>query len=31
MLLVSIGTPALTLANAVTWSVVAVHGALLLS
>jgi hypothetical protein len=30
MFLVSVGTPVLTLANAVTWSLVAVHGALLL-
>jgi hypothetical protein len=31
MLLVSVGTPVLTLANAVTWIVVALHGALLFS
>jgi hypothetical protein len=30
-MLLSVGTPVLTLANAVTWAVVAVHGALLFS
>jgi hypothetical protein len=30
-MLLSMGTPVLTLANAVTWTVVALHGALLFS
>jgi hypothetical protein len=30
MHLISIGTPMLTLANAVTWTIVSMHGALLL-